>query len=104
MIDDSVSIDSASLTGDWDDDDEDYEPDPSNDNEEPASTSTATAPPVATATAAPTAPPVAAAAPARKRGQKTSNASELANVAKRQSKKEPKVYLHRKFERDGTSM
>ena len=91
--DDSVSIDSAGLAGDWDDDDEDYElePDPSDDDEEPASTSTAAAPPVATATAANTAPPVAATAPARKRGQKTSNASQLANVAKRQSKKEPKV-------------
>ena len=89
--DDSVSIDSAGLAGDWDDDDEDYEPepDPSDDDEEPAST--AAAPPVATATAANTAPPVAATAPARKRGQKTSNASQLANVAKRQSKKEPKV-------------
>ncbi len=46
--DDSVSIDSAGLAGDWDDDDEDYElePDPSDDDEEPAST--AAAPPVAT--------------------------------------------------------
>jgi hypothetical protein len=90
--DDSVSIDSAGLAGDWDDDEEyELEPDPSDDDEEPASTSTAAAPPVATATAANAAPPVAATAPARKRGQKTSNASQLANVAKRQSKKEPKV-------------